>query len=198
MMSSRKSFWLATLAVVAVGLVAGATVADRIIHKPVQSAEAAWAEIFQTPAALAQSVDVVALAQAMEVTPGRVAHSDLGEGPLPFQLIEFEVLHALRGTAAGERVTVERAGSAQVQITADGGELVPGEVYLLFLKQQPDGDYYYQVNHQGRYHLRGDHFIAVAPDDPVATRLHGASMEQGLARVRAALDAPRASTPMKK
>lgn len=202
-MKSRKSFWFGTLVVVAVGLVTGVTLADRVIHRPVQSAEAAWAEIFKSPAGLARSVDVIALAQAVGVAPGRVATSDKGEGPLPFQLVDFEVLHGLKGAAPGDRLTVERAGGVDphgqaVVITADGGEFVPGEVYLLFLKQQPDGAYFYQVNYQGRYHLRGNHFLAVAPDDPVATRLHGVNLEQGLARVQAALGGGRPAEILEK
>jgi hypothetical protein len=159
-MNSRKSFRFAVLAVVAAGLVAGASLADRVIHRPIQYAEAAWAEVFPTPVRLARSVDAIVLAQALDVAPGRIATSDKGEGPLPFQLVELEVIHGLKGAAAGDRLVVERAGGVDpegrtVRITADGGELVPGEVYLLFLKQQPDGPYFYQVNAQGRYLLKG-------------------------------------------
>lgn len=202
-MKSRKSFWFGILAVVAVGLVAGVTLADRVLHRPVQSAEAAWAEVFKSPAGLARSVDVIALAQAVGVAPGRVAFSDKGEGPLPFQLVDFEVLHGVKGAAPGDRFTVERAGGVDpsgraVVITADGGDFAPGEVYLLFLKQQPDGAYFYQVNDQGRFQLKGNHFMAVSPDDPVATRLHGSTLEQGLARVRADLGADRPGTVFEK
>lgn len=202
-MKSRKSFWFATLAVVAVGLMVGVTVADRIIHKPVESAHASWAEIYKSPRGLARSVDVIALAQALDVSPSRVAVSDKGEGPLPFQLIDFEVIHGIKGATPGDRLTVERAGGVspqghKVTVTADGGEFVPGEAYLLFLKQQPDGAYFYQVNDQGRFHLRGNHFIAVSPDDPVATRLHGVTLEQGLARVEAALGRSGPSAPIEK
>lgn len=188
-MKSRKSFWFATLTVVALGLVAGATVADRIIHAPVQYAEASWAQKFDSPAGLAQATDAIVLAQALDVAPGRVALSDKGEGPLPFQLVRFEVLEGLKGAAAGDLLTVERAGSHAVTITADGGEFTPGQVYLLFLKQQADGEYFYQVNDQGRFQLKGNHFLAVSPDDPVATRFHGATLGEGLSRVQAALGA---------
>lgn len=190
-MSSHKRFRIALLAVIAVGLLAGATVADRVIHRPVQYAQAAWAEHFQSPVGLARGVDTIVLAQALNVAPSRVATSDKGEGPLPFETVEFEVLRGLKGAAAGDRLMVERAGGTlkghAVEITADGGDFVPGEVYMLFLKKQPDGAYFYQVNAQGRYHLEGNHFIAVDPDDAVATRLHGTTMEEGLARVEASL-----------
>lgn len=182
-MRMRKSFWFATLAVVALGLVTGATVADRVLHEPVQYAEASWAKIFDSPAALARTVDVIVLAQAVDVAPGRVALSDKGEGALPFQLVDFEVIHGLKGAAAGERLTLERAGGDGVRITADGGEFTPGEVYLLFLQQQQDGPYLHQVNYQGRYHLQGDHLLAAAPDDPVATQLHGVTLTEAMARV---------------
>lgn len=202
-MKSRKSFWFAILAVTAVGLMIGVVVADRVIHTPVQSAQASWAEIYKSPKDLARSVDVVALAQAVEVAPSHVALSDRGEGPLPFQLIDFDVIHSLKGTAPGNRLTVERAGGVtpqgrKVEISADGGEFVPGQVYLLFLKRQPKGSYYYQVNDQGRYQLKGDQFLAVAPDDPVATSFHGATLEQGIARVEAALGGARPSVPIVK
>lgn len=188
-MNSKKTLWLAVAAVAAVGLVTGASIADRVLHQPVASAEAMWAQNFKSPNALARSVDAIVLAQAVDVAPGRIATSDKGEGGLPFQLVDFEVVHALRGAAVGDRVTLERAGGGSFNITADGGEFEPGEVYLLFLKEQPGTGYYYQVNHQGRYHLQGDHLMAVAPDDPVATRLHGVTLEQGLERVQAALEA---------
>lgn len=186
-MKSRKSFWFTTVAVVALGLVAGATVADRVIHRPVQYAEASWANLYKSPAGLARSVDAIVLAQAVDVAPGRVAFSDKGEGPLPFQTIQFDVLHGLKGAAAGDQITVERAGGAGVTITADGGEFTPGKVYLLFLNRQENGPYFYQVSYQGRFQLERDHFLAVAPDDPVATRFHGAKLEEGLARVQSAL-----------
>ena len=202
-MKSRKSFWFATLVVVALGLAVGAAVADRIIHRPVESAEASWKEIFESPSGLARSVDVIAVAQALDAAPGRVALSDKGEGPLPFQLVEFEVLHGVKGAAPGDRLTVERAGGVspggrKVVVTADGGEFVPGQAYLLFLKQQSDGPYLYQVNDQGRYHVKGNHLIAVSPDDPVATRFHGATLAEGLARVEAALGRVRPTAPIEK
>lgn len=195
-MQSKKSLWLTTAVVVALGLATGVTVADRMIHKPVQFTEAAWKEVFRTPAALARSTDVVVLAQALEVAPGREALSDRGEGPLPFQLVDFEVVEGLRGAAVGDRITVERAGGVdshgrKVSMTADGGEFEPGQVYLLFLERQGDTGFYYQINHQGRYLLKGDHFLAAAPDDPVATQLHGVSLAEGLQRVHAALGAER-------
>lgn len=191
-MKAHKTFWIGTLVVLAVGLVTGVTVADRVLHTPVHYAEASWAQIFDSPEGLARSVDVIALAQAVDVAPGRVATSDQGEGPLPFQLVEFEVLHGVRGAAAGDRLTVERAGGMDpsgrpVEITADGGEFVPGQAYLLFLQQQADTPYFYQVNNQGRFRIEGDHLHAVAPDDAVATQFHGLTLKQGLARVQAAL-----------
>lgn len=202
-MPSKKTFWITTLAFVTLGLLAGVTVADLMIHQSVESAEAMWKQNFDTPRALARSVDAVVLAQALDSRPGRVATSDKGEGPLPFQLVDFEVVHGLRGADVGERITVERAGGvdptgSRVAISADGGEFAHGEVYLLFLKKQDGTPFYYQVNHQGRYHLNGDHFLAAFPDDRVATQLHGVTLEQGLARVEASLGARRPASPAKK
>lgn len=191
-MTSRKQLVLGTVAVLAVGLFAGATVGERLAHSQRTLSQAAWAEVFDTPAGLARGVDVVALAQAVSVAPGRIAVSENGEDSLPFELVQFEVLSGLEGAADYDRLTVERAGGVDLEgrsvlLDADGGRFEIGGVYLLFLKRQPGSEYYFQVNHQGRYHLDGNHFESVAPDDVVAAHFHGQSFERGIARAAEAL-----------
>jgi len=197
-MISRKSFWLGTLAVVVAGLVAGVAIGDRLVHQPHHYAEAAWAEVFSSTAGLAHGVDTIVLAQALDTRPGRVAYSDNGEDTLPFQVTELEVIRPMKGAREYDHIFVERAGGIdpegqQVILDADGGPFEQGRIYLLFLKRQPGSNYFYQVNDQGRYTARGAHFLAVNPDDPVATTLHGQTVEQAVARVEAALrtSAPR-------
>jgi hypothetical protein len=141
-------------------------------------------------------VDAVVLAQAMDAQPGRVAKSDNGGDELPFELVGFEVLRALKGANDFDRVVVERAGGAgyegkSVFLDADGGPFEIGGIYLLFLKRQSGTDYYYQVNHQGRYELVADRFEAVDPGDPVARYFDGVSLEEGFERAQTALRDPR-------
>lgn len=197
-MISRKSFWLGTLAVVAAGLVAGVAIGDRLVHQPRHYAEAAWAQVFSSTADLTHGVDTIVLAQALDTRPGRVAYSDNGEDALPFQVTEFEVIRPMKGAREYDHIYVERAGGIdpegqQVIVDADGGSFEQGRIYLLFLERQPDSDYFYQVNDQGRYTAEGAHVLAVNPNDPVAASLHGQTVEQAVARVEAALrtSAPR-------
>jgi hypothetical protein len=202
-MISRKTFWLTTALLVAVGLLTGVGVADHLVHRPVHYAEAAWAQIFDSPRALTRSVDTIVLAQALETRPGRVATSANGEDTLPFQVTEFEVVHGIKGAADYDHVFVERAGGTapdgrSVVIDADGGAFEPGSIYLLFLQPQKDGDYYYQVNDQGRFQVVGDHLMAVRPDNPVASAFHGETIERAVARVEALAAGPQGREPFKK
>lgn len=191
-MISRKKFLFGTVAVVALGLVAGVAIGDRLVHPTKHYADAAWVDVFDTPKALARGVDTIVLAQALETRPGRTAVSDNGEDVLPFQVTELEVVHAVRGASEGDRVLVERAGGVTpdgrtVVIDADGGPFEEGRLYLLFLNRQKGGEHYFQVSDQGRYTARQDHLMAVSPDDPVAAAFHGETIEQGVAKVHGLL-----------
>jgi hypothetical protein len=202
-MISRKKFLLGTVAVVALGLMAGVVIGDRIVHKTKHYAEAAWVDVFDTPRALARGVDTIVLAQALETRPGRTALSANGEDIMPFQVTEFEVVHALRGASDYDHLVVERAGGVTpdgrtVVVDADGGEFETGRIYLLFLNQQEQGDYYFQVNHQGRFVAEGDHLLAASPEDNVAAALHGETVEQAVARVEGFLQNQRDRTPLAK
>jgi hypothetical protein len=90
-------------------------------------------------------------------------------------------------------VYVERAGGVdhegnQVYLDADGGDFEVGNSYLLFLKQQEDGPYFYQVNDQGRYHVEGGRLKGVDKDDEVSMMLHDRPVEEGLRMVKESKD----------
>lgn len=191
-MISRKTFRIMSLVLAVTGLAVGAWGGLELAHQGRHLTATAWAEQFETPAGLARSVDVIALVRPVAVRPGRVATSINGEDALPFHLVEMEVLEGLKGAAPGESFVVERVGGVDpsghhVFLDADGGDFVLGESYLVFLKRQPDGAYYYQVNDQGRYRLTPGGLEAVDHHDVVAARLHGRSLAEATLLVRSSL-----------
>jgi hypothetical protein len=187
-MLARKTFWTLTLAVAVVGIAGGAVVGDSLIHREVAQSDAAWAQVFRTPDQLTRGVDAVVFAHAVTVEAGRVAYSDNGEDALPYQVYEFEVIRPVKGLKGADRIFVERAGgeSAEgaVYLDADGGEFEIGQAYMLFLNQQPDGPYFYQVNHQGRYRVANGRLHASVHDDVVTEALNGRTIEEGLRIVK--------------
>jgi hypothetical protein len=98
-------------------------------------------------------------------------------------------VRGLKGAGAGERLFIERTGSLDggVFFDHDGGPFEIGHTYMLFLKQQEDGNYFYQVNDQGRYRVAATRLQAVSPDDAVAARFHNRTVAEGIALVREAL-----------
>jgi hypothetical protein len=191
-MLSRKSFWSVTCAVAFVGLASGALLGERMSNR-LEFVEAAWARVYESPSEMVQDVDAIALARAVGVEPGRVAYSENGEDALPFEVVSFEVIKGFKGTQGLDTLQVERAGGLtpdgkSVTIDFDGGAFVPGQAYLLFLKRQEDGPYFYQVNHQGRYALnKGLLSAATEGEDAVAQSFDGQSLEHGLGLVRESL-----------
>jgi hypothetical protein len=188
-MISRKAFWSGALAIAVAGLAMGAVLADQVLHHEVNTVDAAWKEVFEAPSQMVRSVDTVALAKVVSVQPGRVAYSENGEDALPFQVVEFEVVNGLKGARRQQRIFVERAGGITpggqaVNIEIDGGAFENGATYLLFLKKQEEGPFFYQVNHQGRYLLDKGLLWAVTEDDPVAQFFDGQSLTQGLSLVK--------------
>jgi hypothetical protein len=184
-MITRTRFIGVTLALAALGL-AGASFVGWTLHgalaEPVHLSQAAWKEKFSAPSELARGVDVIAVARAVQARPGRIATSDTGEDSLPFEEVIFEVQRGVKGVAEGASLVVERAGGVDLEGTsilldADGGPFTIGETYLLFLKHQEEGSYFYQVNDQGRFAVRGSHLDAVSPEDSVAGFLHGREVE---------------------
>ena len=133
------------------------------------------------------------LGQAIDRQPGRIAYSSNGEDALPFEVVSFRVVDKIKGKKSDGIVYVERAGGVdpegnQVYLDADGGDFEVGNSYLLFLKQQEDGPYYYQVNDQGRYQVEGGRLKGVDTDDEVSVVLHGRALEEGLRMVKESKD----------
>jgi hypothetical protein len=72
--------------------------------------------------------------------------------------VEFSVVQGLKGMATGERFLLDRVGgvdaqSDSVQVDMNGGAFQSGDTYLLFLKRQEEGPYYFQVNDQVRFYI---------------------------------------------
>lgn len=155
---------------------------------------AVWKDIFDTPAALAQGVDAIALVTAESTEPGRLAEGDNDSGPTAFVLNHFTVNEAVKGDlAAGERITVEQtaethADGSVVGIDSDGGAYTPGQQYLLFLQRQPGTEYWYVVSYQGRYNIDGGRLVGVHAHDAVVTALQFTPLSEALTTVRGQVD----------
>jgi hypothetical protein len=187
----RRTFWMYTVIVALCGLSVSAAIGWKRHEQPAsrQLTAAAWKEKFQDLDGLAKGVDAIVLARAVATAPGRVAYSADGEDALPFQVVSFEVIRGVKGAKRGDQVQVERAGGAAPDGTVsyfdlDGGDFEAGNTYLLFLKRQEDGPYYYQVNDQGRFQVEGGRLRAVEPGEEVSSRLHGRTVEEGIATLR--------------
>ncbi len=131
---------------------------------------AVWKEVYSTPDQLIAGVDAIVLAEAVSVAPSRVAYSDNSRDALPFELVTFRVSNPVKGAKSEQLVYVERAGGVDakgqpITVDFDGGNFEIGKSYLLFLKQQEEGPYFYQVNDQGRYDVVGDELKAVGNDE---------------------------------
>jgi hypothetical protein len=188
-MRNRKLYWSLTLVLAVLGFSFGTLAGNNLdAHSDVDvqlSTRAVWKEVYQTPAQMAARADAVVLARVAGVQPGRVAFSASGEDALPFQVVELDVVRAFKGARTGDRISLERAGGTApdgraVHLDFDGGDFEAGATYLLFLKRQEAGPFYYQVNHQGRYLEAEGRLWAVDPDDPVAKSFEGRPVAQGL------------------
>lgn len=193
-MITRKALVAGALAAGVTGLAISAT-AGWMMHAMDRGprSQAAWKDKFENLQQMARGTDVVVLARAGAARPGRVAESDGGSDSLPFELVSFTVERGFKGARAGDVLTVERVGGSadgeSVYFDGDGGAFEPGRRYLLFLKRQDDGSYFYQVNDEGRYHMEGGRLKAVREDGRVAATLHGRPAAEGFAAVaRAAHD----------
>jgi len=154
---------------------------------------AQWHDNFKTPKDMIKKVDVVAVVQTIGTKPGRVVRSTDGHHMLPFEVVSFRVLDALKGAKPGSTLEVERVGNADpdlgvVYLDADGGGFHEGHTYLLFLRKQRSGKYYIQVNDQGRYHVIGDSLEAVSPNDKVARLFHRRRLAESKALVKNSLE----------
>jgi hypothetical protein len=188
-MLSGKRFITCTLLAALCGLTASAVIGWNLHDKrPRRLSAAAWKEKYRSAEELIKGVDVVVLAQAVAVNPGRVAYSANGEDALPFEVVEFIAVRGLKGVSDGGPVSVERVGGVDndhsIFFGDDGGPVEVGGTYLLFLKKQEDGPYYYQVNNQGRFRVEGGRVNAADPEDEVAASLHGRGLGEVMQAIR--------------
>ncbi len=189
---TRKTFWICTIIVAFCGLSVSAAIGLRhteISQPTANFSAAAWKEKYRTTDELIKRVDGIVLAQAVAAVPGRVAYSANGEDALPFEVVEFRVVDGIKNFKTGDQVFVERAGGTDSEgnrllLNFDGGDFELGNTYLLFLKRQEDGPYYYQVNDQGRFQVEGGSLKAVTPDDEVTAPLHGRQVREAIATVK--------------
>ena len=187
-MITRKTLVTLTMVIAALGAAGSATVGwhlHTMKASPVKFSHAAWKVKFDAPSDLPRGADVVVLGTAVSSRPGRIAFSENGEDSLPFEEVTFQVVRGMKGIRSGESVVVERAGGIDyegqnVLLDADGGLFEIGSTYLLFLKKQEEGNFYYQVNDQGRYKVETGRLVAVSPEDPVAGFFHGKSLTEGM------------------
>ena len=185
-MRSNKLFWIVSLVLAVAGFTGGSLVSH---ETSTEAGKAVWKEVYKSPAEMAARVDASVLARVTATRPGRVVWSENGEDALPFQIVELDVLRGIKGTAKAERIFLERVGGMApdgraVDLSYDGGAFEHGATYLLFLKKQEDGPYYYQVNHQGRYLVAGDRLWAADPEDSVAKAFEGAPVSRVIGELR--------------
>jgi hypothetical protein len=185
-MQSRKLFWAVSLVLAAAGFAGGSLASHQT---STEAGKVVWKEVYASPAEMAKRVDAVVLARVTGTRPGRVVWSENGEDALPFQVVELSVVEGLRGAAKAERILLERVGGMApdgraIALSYDGGAFEFGATYLLFLKKQGNGPYFYQVNLQGRYLVTGGRLWASDPSDPVAKAFEGIPVARGLGRVQ--------------
>jgi hypothetical protein len=195
----RRNFFVLTILVALCGLSVSAMFGlkehqDKKAQMPSRGkSTAVWKEVYRNPDDMVKSVDLIVLGQAIDRQPGRIAYSANGEDVLPFEIVAFRVLNNIKGKKGEGIIYVERAGGVdpegnQVHLDADGGDFEMGNSYLLFLKQQEDGPYYYQVNDQGRYQVEGGRLKGVHKDDEVSSIFHDRPVEEGIRMVRESKD----------
>lgn len=186
----RRYFSIRSAAVITAVLVFSASVAlGWISHQQTPPRTAAsWKHTFTSLDGMVAEVDVIAVVQVTSIGPGRVALSDGGGDALPFELVNATVVQGIKGVGRGDAVTIERAGGTTpdgdaVQIDADGGGFEEGGTYLLFLKRQEEGPYFYQVNDEGRFRSEGGRLRAVRPDGDAARVLHGRAVGEAISLI---------------
>ena len=195
----RKNFLILTILVALCGLSVSAMLGskqhqDEKAQQPSRSKSAAvWKEVYKNSDEMVKRVDRIVLAQAIDRQPGRIAYSSNGEDLLPFEVVSFRVVDNIKGKKGDGMIYVERAGGVdnegnQVYLDADGGDFEIGNSYLLFLKQQEDGPYYYQVNDQGRYQVEGGRLKGINKDDEVSMSFQDRTVEEGLRMVKGKRD----------
>ena len=162
-------------------------------NKP--NSAAVWKEVYSSPDQMIAGVDAVVLAEAFNITPSRVARSENSDDELPFELVAFRVTNPIKGAVSEELVYVERAGGFDsdgqaVNLDIDGGNFEIGKSYLLFLKRQEEGPYFYQVNDQGRYDVVGNKLKAVGTGetDKVKDQFKNKTVDEAVRMVKEKVD----------
>jgi hypothetical protein len=159
------------------GILAAIVVAPSLYPGPPSpdAMQATWADQYVTLREMASDVDAIVLATVQATQPGRQIITGSGS-VLPFTLVNLQVARSIRGNLGeGEVFTLEQTGGdvgdRSFSIQGDGGPYTPGAQVLLFLKQQPETDYFYLVNPQGRFSVQQGQLMAADPEDPVSQRL---------------------------
>lgn len=190
----RTTFAVATLAVVAIA-VASSLAMVQVFHDENHGTRfhTSWKDVYAEPSMMIRDVDGLVAARHIGTSPGRVAFSDNPEDAVPFELNHFIVERGFKGFSAGDTFTVERVGGAlhgeTIVLDADGGAYVPGETYVLFVKRQPESDYFYLVNDEGRYSVDArERLVPVSAGGGVSSQLAGMTVGSLAGEVRGALD----------
>ena len=146
-----------------------------------------WEVSYKNLGQMIADADAIVVATHLYSQPGRVEDAETGD-PLPFtnQYFRAEQVGKSRKGMANHFVVEQTGGEIPgggILTIDDGGPYQPGSRYLLFLKQQPDGSYYYLPNPQGRFLNEGGKLKAVVKDQATAL-VHGQTEEEALGRVR--------------
>ena len=186
---TKTRFTVLAIVTVGAGLAAATVVAPRMLGNPtVTPSTAMWVDHFDTVAELRSGVDTVIVATVLGTRAGRVVEGP-GLTPLAFTLADLRVDRNVAGeplTGLTVEQTGGRPGDTTLYVNGDGGPYLPGVQYLLFLNRQPDTDFFYLVNPQGRFAVQGGRLRAVAHDDPVAARLDGLTVDLAVRTILAA------------
>ena len=176
----------------AFGVAAALAVGQIAASTPEQvQAKAQWAEVYRTPGGLIAGADLIVVARHVASQPGRVV------GDVPFTFNGFEIQSVLKGVHDERELVVEQTGGrrkdGRIFGIDDGGPFVPGDSYLLFLKEQGANGVYYQINHQARYQINRNGLLkGLDPADGVVARFHGRPLGEanGLIERRVRVEAP--------
>ena len=190
-MITKTKFLAVSGLMVALGWTLSGPITSRL-HQHSPSSSAAWLFGARDLSELVRYADVIAVAKHTVTYPGRVAVDDSGQDDLPFELNDFEIRLGMKGARASDHLLVERAGGItadgdQVNIDADGGDFETAATYLLFLKQQEDGSFHYQINDQARFQVVDGRLAGVEEHDPVSRTLNGKTLREAIDLISAEL-----------
>lgn len=184
----RLTFLFAAAAAVALGLVSSWAF-GRVLqaqHPPSSHAGRLAVWVFTTDSVdeMARYADIVIVGKLVKRYPGRTAYSDGADHALEFELNDFLLSdEAVKGNGVGHTVTVERLSGTSV----DGPVYEIGERYLLFLKKQPESDFYIVVNDEARFHVGPTGRLGSHARGRVAASLRGRRLEEARSLLAASL-----------